>query len=100
MFVSVSSSKCLFPFAFGSLRATIVLVPSGRPVTTPSSWWFPSGSGPKAEVTSAPFSVTSTSPSAVFSGTAISIRASPPETYAAGLETTEIVSAFFLAGRS
>ena len=44
--------------------AASVLSPSGRPVTTPSSWWFPSGSGPKAEVTSAPFSVTSTSPSA------------------------------------
>jgi hypothetical protein len=77
--------------------AAIVLAPSGKPATTPSSWWFPSGSGPKAEVTSLPFSVTSTSPSAVSSGTAISIRASPPETYCAGLETTEMCSAFGLA---
>ena len=90
----------MFPFDFLWLLATIVLWPSGRPVTTPSSWWFPSGSGPKAEVTSLPLSVTSTSPSGVLSGTAISIRASSPETYCAGLETTLIVSAFFLAGVS
>ena len=90
----------MFPFAFLLLLATIVLWPSGRPVTTPSSWWFPSGSGPKTEVTSLPFSRTSTSPRSVLSGTAISIRASPPETYAAGLETTLIESSFFLAGVS
>ncbi len=82
------------------MLAASVLGPSGRPLTTPSSWWLPSGSGPKAEVTSVPFSVTSTSPSAVASGTAISTRASPPDTYCAGLETTLMWSWFGLAAVS
>src|SRR5215213_218865 len=43
--------------------AASVLGPSGRPLTTPSSWWFPSGSCANADVTSAPFSVTRTAAS-------------------------------------
>ena len=80
MFVSVSSVLRSDLPGPGAVAAT-VLSPSGSPVTTPSSWWFPSGSGPKEEVTSAPFSVTSTAERAVPAGTATSIRASPPETY-------------------
>ena len=53
--------------------AATVLLPSGRPVTTPSSWWLPSGSGANAVVTSPPFSVTRR-PSAMPAGTPISMR--------------------------
>src|SRR5829696_7899946 len=93
-----SSSSTRFGAALpgpGTVAAS-VLGPSGRPVTTPSSWWFPSGSGANAEVTSVPFSITRTSAIGVAAGTATSTRASPPETYSGGLETTHSRSASWI----
>src|SRR5215208_2014224 len=91
----VSSSSTRFGFALpgpGTVAAS-VLGPSGSAETTPSSWWFPSGSGANAELTSVPFTVTRTAASGVAAGTATSTRASLPDTYSGGLETTRSWSA-------
>src|SRR5688500_11391522 len=64
-FVSVTLSRFDSDFPWPEMLAESLLGPSGRPLTTPSGWWLPSGSGANEPVTSPPPSSIWTSASAV-----------------------------------
>src|SRR5690554_3518060 len=83
-FVSVSCSL------WSPARAVITVSPSGRPLTTPSSS-APPERDTKSRVTLRVPAHTLTSCSCTPSGTVMTRRASPPETYSAGLEATSML---------